>query len=194
LNAAYEPLKDNRLLPLGFKRSHFTYDTVAIWGSALNDPQYDAESANGMDKIEYRIPLNGKKGLANLEISFKYQTLPLRWMKDIFSNDSLEYVAQFKSMYQGYEDFVEVIDEMEIKGVNLSTTANDEIELTAMRLFPNPGNGNDIFVEIHSNGEALRYEMINSNGIVLQARNVLFSHLRKRKNNRPGSVFSLIVL
>ena len=31
LNAAYQPLKDNRLLPAGFKRNHVVYDTVAIW-------------------------------------------------------------------------------------------------------------------------------------------------------------------
>ena len=46
LNAASHPLKDNRLLPLGFKQDHISYDTVAVWGNAKEDIHFSDESTN----------------------------------------------------------------------------------------------------------------------------------------------------
>jgi hypothetical protein len=43
LNAAFQPLKDNRILPAGFRKTNTVYDTVAIWGNALNDSNYAAK-------------------------------------------------------------------------------------------------------------------------------------------------------
>ena len=106
LNAAFEPLKDNRLLPLGFQTDHAAYDTVAIWGSANLDPEYTSGSALGEDIIEYRIPLNGNNDIADLDISLQYQTMPSRWMNDLFEHDSISQIAQFKSMYQDYQVFM----------------------------------------------------------------------------------------
>ena len=69
LNAAYQPLKDNRLLPTGFRVDHTVFDTVATWGNVNEDPDFTTESNNGLDRIEYRIPLSGRTGLADLSVS-----------------------------------------------------------------------------------------------------------------------------
>lgn len=61
LNAAFKPLKDNRLLPTGFRVDHAVFDTVATWGNVNEDPDFTTESNNGLDRIEYRIPLDGKQ-------------------------------------------------------------------------------------------------------------------------------------
>lgn len=139
LNSAFEPLKDNRLLPLGFKTNHFTYDTVAIWGNALLDPDYGDESNKGTDQIEYRIPLQDNMGYGDLSISFHYQSLPARWMNDLFTNDTLAQVGQFKSMYENYKRSDEVMNEVTLEQIALSTSGVEDPALQhALAVFPNP--------------------------------------------------------
>ena len=169
LNGAYEPFKDNRLLPLGFRRNHSTYDTVAVWGNATVDPQYDAESTKGTDIIQYRIPLNGKKGLANLQVALNYHTFPSRWMNDLFSNDTVDLVADFKQMYKGYENYIEVIDTLAIEEINLATSGiQDEDGFIPITIYPNPGDGSQLWIaSALANSKQLRYELFDLNGRII---------------------------
>jgi hypothetical protein len=147
LNAAYQPLKDNRLLPAGFRRNHQAYDTVAVVGNASTDEDYNALSSGGADQIEYRIALNGKKGMADVRIRLHYHTFPSRWMEDLFNSDSLEEVARFKGMYTGFETFTELIDEQVLEQVDLSTSAVENNPLSRQIIIsPNPSNGTSLFV------------------------------------------------
>ncbi|HUR31326.1 MAG TPA: T9SS type A sorting domain-containing protein, partial [Saprospiraceae bacterium] len=84
-----------------------------------------------------------------------------------------------------------VIDEIEVKGINLSTTANDEIALTDFKLFPNPGNGNDIIVEIHNKNQNLRFEIIDYMGILVQE-GKLTDRIKLNSNIEPGTYYFLI--
>jgi hypothetical protein len=173
LNAAYKPLKDNRLLPLGFKRNHAVYDTVAIWGNALEDPDYGVTSIAGADRIAYKIPLQGNQGIATLNISFLYHSLPSRWMNDLFTDDSLALVGKFKSMYQGYEDFTEVVANLEIPDIDLGTTkTNEPLVSSSINLYPNPGNGREIqigFLNLPFPPESIRYELVEVSGKRIQS-------------------------
>ena len=172
LNAAFEPLKDNRLLPLGFRTDHSTYDTVAVWGGANQDPEYSIASALGQDIIEYRIPLHGNNGVGELDVSLRYQTLPSRWMSDLFEHDSISEVAQFKSMYQDYTTFQELIDLIHIDSIDLSPSAIDPIEsITSLALFPNPLTGTTLHVSLTNQKlltNGLRFEIITSSGVSIQ--------------------------
>jgi len=172
LNAAFKPLKDNRLLPTGFRVNHTVFDTVATWGNVNEDPDFTTESNNGLDRIEYRIPLNGKKGLADLSVSLRYQTLPTRWMADLFNNDTIEQVAQFKSMYQGYEGFNEVINQIMIDSIDLSTTSISPIEsISIFTLSPNPVTNRKIYIRLSSPYDSrsnLHYRIIDLHGMILQ--------------------------
>lgn len=171
LNAAYEPIKDNRLLPLGFRKSHSTYDTVAIWGNALDDPQYNEASNQGADIIQYNIPLTGFAVFGDLSVRLKYHTFPSRWMDDLFSNDSIEFVAQFKAMYEGYENFAETIDEVRIEDIDLAITSTNDADIfESFKLYPNPGNGSEIMIlKPPSNNSAYRYDLIDINGHIHQS-------------------------
>ena len=152
LNAAYQPLKDNRLLPTGFSISHSTYDTVAIWGSAQDDPDFGVNSFKGTDSIEYRVPLYGHKGQGSLSIAMHYQTLPSRWMADLFQNDTIELVSHFKTMYEGYNTHHETIDEIEIDSIDLSTSSTSLIgSLTAFTIYPNPVDGAMLQISLNEN-------------------------------------------
>lgn len=170
LNAAYKPVKDNRIVPLGFRRDHSTYDTVAIWGNAISDPEYDNRSELGSDEIQYRIPLDGRKGIVTLEISLRYHTFPKRWMADIFSNDSLPQVAKFKTMYQGFELYDEEIDEIILEGINLSPSSQKDLHHFEISLFPNPSIGNEVYFNSKSPVvESVKYELVNLKGEVLHS-------------------------
>ena len=192
LNAAYEPLKDNRLLPLGFRKNHSTYDTVAIWGNALVDPDYDATSNAGSDNLEYKIPLNGNKGLANLTVSFRYLSLPARWMNDLFLHDSLDQVAQFKTMYEGYQVKDELIDEIKIDHLDLSTSHTNDISSSdGIILYPNPGNGREVRIKVSSemlHDATIHYKLIDIHGIGIQA-GILKDPISLTHGLNPGLYF-----
>ncbi|HEY3387085.1 MAG TPA: T9SS type A sorting domain-containing protein, partial [Saprospiraceae bacterium] len=173
LNAAYQPLKDNRLLPTGFSRNHSAYDTVAVWGTAQDDPDFGINSFKGVDSIEYRIPLYGHKGQADLSIAMHYQTLPSRWMADLFENDTIDLVAHFKTMYEGYNRHFETIDEIEIDSIDLSTSSTSLIgSLTAIVISPNPVYGAMLHISFTEQIDLSRqwtYSIIDINGRKIQS-------------------------
>ena len=194
LNAAYKPLKDNRILPTGFQRNHTTYDTVAIWGNALTDINYDEESARGQDEIEYRIALNGRDGFGDLHISLHYQTLPPRWMDDIFTNDTIPQVALFKSMYQGYKTFDEVLDTLHVNDINLNSVAthfpteNDQFLIT-----PNPVADKSLFLFYPDewNNALMSYRIMNSEGKIMQ-QDQLSNNIQLKEDVAPSVYYFLI--
>jgi len=146
LNAAHVSQKDNRLLPKGFRTNHAVYDTVAIRGAALDDPDYGAFSTLGMDQIEYRIPLNGVDGLADLHVALRYHTFPMRWMRDLFENDGIPAVGAFKNMYTGYETFTELIDSVGVEDIVLEPSTVNDLYNDQIRVFPNPVVGRRIYI------------------------------------------------
>lgn len=173
LNAAFQPLKDNRLLPTGFSTTHGTYDTVAIWGTAQIDPDYAENSAGGLDRIEYRIPLDGHQGQADLSIVLHYQTLPARWMSDLFQSDSLDLVSHFKTMYEGYNRHYETINQLSIDSIDLSTTSAAVIEsISAFTISPNPLSGALLRIGLPAKlqlSDQWEYTIIDVHGRQLQA-------------------------
>jgi hypothetical protein len=195
LNAAFQPLKDNRLLPTGFRTDHTVYDTVAIWGDALTDQDYTTGSISGQDKIEFRIPLGGQDGFAVLDVSLRYQALPPRWMNDLFTGDALEPITLFKSMYQGYETFEEIIAQTRIEDIDLNTTSvtfHPDIKVTT--IFPNPVSGTTLNVRFSSQNvtlEKYQYEIMDLSGRKLQN-----GILQKNIDLQPGiqkGVFYLVL-
>jgi hypothetical protein len=158
LNAAYQPLKDNRLLPLGFRKTHPVYDTVAVWGEAIGDVDYDAFSMQGQDHIEYRIALDGNDGIADLHVALQYHTFPSRWMQDLFEHDDITEVSQFKTMYDGYERFVELIDSTSIDDLILEPSAVSDIDKETFRIYPNPVRDGKINIEVLSAFSISEYE------------------------------------
>ncbi len=196
LNAASQPFKDNRLLPLGFRKNHPVYDTVAIWGNALEDPDYGEFSGKGTDTVHYHIPLNGATGKARLNASFLYQSIPSRWMLDLFQHDDVPEVAIFKSMYDEYADHFEIIDELFIDDIDLSTTSIRPVSPSfSVILFPNPVRhqmmqitGLEAFSQDIS---TLRYEILSLNGRILQ-QGVLTNCIELTESAVPGVYYLLV--
>jgi hypothetical protein len=135
-------------LPKGFSTLHSAYDTVAIWGEALQDPDYTLMSQAGADKVAYRIPVNGWSGSARLTVRLHYQTLPPRWMRDLFTADSLPEVGAFKSMYAGYDRFTETLAETTITDIAINTVHVNQPTALRVTVYPNPSAGRELFVDL----------------------------------------------
>lgn len=101
LERAYQHLKDNRLLPVGFKTTHQSYDTTRIVGAAATDPDFNKTKftqGTGIDKIHYHIPLTQYYGSVSITAKVLYQTVNDKWLNEMFSFSS-DAINTFRSYY-----------------------------------------------------------------------------------------------
>ena len=101
LERADHMLKDNRIPPEGFTTSHPVYDTVRIIGDAAEDPDFNKSGpaeGTGMDFVHFHIPVNGINGILNVYAGIYFQTVPPRYVTDMFGYNSAA-IDTFKGMY-----------------------------------------------------------------------------------------------
>jgi hypothetical protein len=145
LERGYQALKDNRLPPMGFVKSHSTYDTVRIVGAADIDPDFnieqDPDGGNGIDIVHYHIPLGGFSGLLNVTAKVHYQSLPPRWMEEMFQESTPE-IELFEDMYDiasGKSVTTVLISEDKLEDILVENTSINEIATEQnIKIFPNP--------------------------------------------------------
>ena len=139
LARASTALKDNRLTPIGFKTTHVSYDTTKIYGEALLDPDFnedgDGVEGSGTDKIFFHIPLNGYAGNLKTSVRVYYQSVPPRYLQEMFAYNSSE-IDSFKVMYNNADKSAvmvaeQIINETTIGFVDIKT-------LEKIKLYPNP--------------------------------------------------------
>ncbi|MFT5011162.1 MAG: hypothetical protein ACI9EA_001863, partial [Pseudomonadales bacterium] len=100
LDRGFIHLKDNRLLPIGFSYGDEVIDTVLVHGNATFDSDYLGKaSALGRDRIRYNVSLDEYFGELNVEVSAFYQSIPHKWLEEMFS-DSTEEIELFRDMYE----------------------------------------------------------------------------------------------
>ncbi len=102
LERAYVALKDNRLPPAGFRTTHSVYDSTLIVGDALSDPDFNKNSGgvegSGADVVHYRVGITGYQGNVSAYATVYYQSLPPRWMAEMFDATTPE-IETFRSMF-----------------------------------------------------------------------------------------------
>ena len=136
LERADHPIKDNRLVPVGFTTSHPSYDTTEMAGLVLSDMDFNNNGGegSGSDQIEYRIPLNGYSGAFSVSVRFLYQTLPPKWNDEMFSYNSAE-IDSFRNMYFSADrEPVVVADTVMQNGLESSI----EVNSNELAIYPNP--------------------------------------------------------
>ncbi len=148
-------LKDNRLPPIGFRKDHFSYDTVAIIGEAFSDDNFNIElpptetdpgGGNGTDIIHYHIPLNGFSGMINVVANVHYQSLPPRWMEEMF-NESTPEINLFENMYNNADPSIVLISQDELNDIMVEASSTEEFsEKINLKIFPNPTIDGKIFI------------------------------------------------
>ncbi len=138
LERAAFPLKDNRLAPVGFSTSHYTYDTVMIAGKALIDENFnhiDGQEGSGTDDVFYHIPLNGYNAPLNASAKVYYQSVPRKWLDEMFEHNSEE-IDLFRNMFEVADHTPELIAATTFNGVQtgvLPTKAPQQLVA-----YPNP--------------------------------------------------------
>ncbi len=144
LERGYAALKDNRLPPLGFTTTHETYDTVQIVGTALNDADFNrdnsGEEGTGADQIYYHVPLQNYSGIINIRARVYYQSLPPKWMEEMFGESTPE-IEAFREMYNSADQSAVLVGEAILEDVYVESVNTQELAVVELQLFPNPSNG-----------------------------------------------------
>jgi hypothetical protein len=87
-------LKDNRLLPSGFKKETAEQD-IAVVGDAADDPNFtDAGS-----QVRYLVSTGGAQGPFHVEVELWYQPIGFRWAHNL-----APYKAEEPQRFVGYYD------------------------------------------------------------------------------------------
>jgi len=80
-------LKNNRLLPKGWRRDGPYGEFTAPHGDAERDPEYVNKSgATGADRITYRVPLDDRtRAAVSVRVTLNYQAIPPSYLRDRFT-------------------------------------------------------------------------------------------------------------
>lgn len=138
LHRAAFPLKDNRLVPIGFSTSHPSYDSTLIAGPALTDPDFNHDAqgneGNGGDIIHYRMAINGYTGAVQVKAKLYFQAVPPRWNQDLFSLHGPR-IDSFRTMYAHADGTPELVVADSLLALG---TGINEGQRTGPAVFPNP--------------------------------------------------------
>lgn len=138
LERAKRPLKDNRLVPLGFVTSHPSYDTTLIAGLALVDPDFNRNALNeegsGSDIVHYHLPVFGYDGPLFASARVFYQPMPPKWNDEMFAHSSA-LINTFRDMLDASDGTPTLVAVDSIGIGPLGIQNNKAPELTVL---PNP--------------------------------------------------------
>lgn len=160
LERAATSLKDNRLPPAGFKKSHSEYSMTEIAGNALSDGNFnkvDEAEGCGCDVLNFAIPLNGYNNPLNATAKVYYQSAPPKWMEDMFTYQSEEIIL-FKGMYDNADQAPILVKEITIGETDFWGVGIDEIE-KEIAVFPNPIHHNHFNFQSEHAGELQLYDV-----------------------------------
>ncbi len=92
-------IKDNRLLPKGFRKAGVDA-AIAPQGEAVEDADFGA----GEDRIRYSIPLNGAEGPYQVSAELWFQPISFRWADNLRRYNASEpkrFVRYYEAMSTG---------------------------------------------------------------------------------------------
>lgn len=138
LERAKDPLKDNRLVPMGFSTTHTSYDTTRIAGLALSDPDFNRndlnEEGSGTDVVHYHAPVTGVDGALRAVARVYYQPLPPAWNAEMFAFNSAR-IDTFRTMLDASDGTPTLVasDSLGIAPLGMEEAAGERIAV-----YPNP--------------------------------------------------------
>ncbi|HEX9251297.1 MAG TPA: T9SS type A sorting domain-containing protein [Ignavibacteriaceae bacterium] len=138
-------IKDNRIPPNGFTTSHPSYDTTAIFGSAVFDPNFNKENiteGTGSDIVNYRLPVTNETTYKVFaEVCF--QAIKPR-VVDQFASISEPDITQFIGMYNALPNlpFIMKSDSLSVFVTDVGDDVNNVKGFELSQNYPNPFNPN----------------------------------------------------
>ncbi|MFT5185311.1 MAG: hypothetical protein ACI84C_002454, partial [Flavobacteriales bacterium] len=177
LDQAFEPLKDNRLVPNGFSFDHYSYDTTAVVGAAELDNNFAIESSIN-DVVRYAVDVDGYLGMIQVTANLWYQSLPPRWMEEIF-NESTPEIDAFEDMYDNADKSPILIDSDDFElEASVDLEESHQI-LSAFNLVNNVSCDGCFSCEVH---EAGIVRVFSIEGKLISTQQVLAGKLRFNVN------------
>ncbi|MCZ2248703.1 MAG: T9SS type A sorting domain-containing protein [Bacteroidia bacterium] len=191
-------LKDNRLVPLGFSTQHYAYDTAKISLDALNDPDFNkinGVEGSGTDEIHFHVPINGINSPINVSAKIIYQTLPPKFVSDMFSYSSAP-IDTFRNMYNNADKTPVVASADSLLNLQL-VTYNGAIEniKDEVKVFPTITNDGKISINAYGKLELKQIDIYNSEGKLVYNRNIQGSNKNETIwiKESPGIYFVKVV-
>ncbi len=138
LERAKQPLKDNRLAPAGFSVNNISYDTTQIVGTAATDPDFNHDEngaeGSGSDVVHYHVAMGGNTGLINITAKVWYQSVPPRFLQEMFTHTSPE-IDLFQGMFEAADNTPVLVRSATQTDM---TVGIDNLRELGVHVFPNP--------------------------------------------------------
>ena len=168
LERAAHLLKDNRIPPAGFTTSHYAYDTVAISADALADPDFNKDNATegtGVDIVHFHVPLNGAVGPFRVITSLYYQSVPPKWLDEMFTLNSAE-IDSFRHMFQNADKtpFLMLRDSQWV-----NTTSIRPLNKPLVDLYPTVSSGMPVTIKAINGNKILAVDCYSASGTRIQS-------------------------
>ncbi|MBK9147405.1 MAG: T9SS type A sorting domain-containing protein [Flavobacteriales bacterium] len=138
LERARDPIKDNRLAPVGFTSAHYAYDTTRVAGVPVSDIDFNrnafGEEGTGADVVRYHVPISGVPDALRAFARVWYQPVPPAWNQEMFSHDHPE-INTFRDMLEASDRSPSLVaaDSLFLGPAGIASPANERI-----RIAPNP--------------------------------------------------------
>ncbi len=158
LNRAAIRVKDNRLVPIGYSTSHFSYDTTAIAGRALSDADFNHDAGgmegNGGDIVHYHIATNGYAGAVHVTTKVFYQQVPPLWNSEMFSHHGPR-IDTFRTMYDNADGTPDLMATDSLTDIGTGIHAARYI---AAQVFPNPTRDGFVLIAVPEATKIIAYD------------------------------------
>jgi len=187
---AVHRLKDNRLVPIGYRVSHPSQDTTAIAGLALNDPDFNHDGngveGNGGDIVHYHIPVNGYGGTVQVKASVWFQQVPPRWNQEMFAHHGT-YIDPFQALFTTADNTPELVaaDSLMVLSTGVATNIPQDV-----RAYPNPTRNGVVVVHAPTSTTIKAYDAQGRMVPLLAERQA--SAWRCRLPEQPGTYYLVL--
>ncbi len=154
-------IKDNRLPPLGFTKSHPAYDTTLIAGVGLNDTDFNHENGvegSGSDVVYFHVPMNGEKSLLHVSAKVYYQPTPPKWMEEMFGQSSAE-IEIFRTMFDAADRVPVLVRSSELMVEPIISGINSRSQAAFVTLYPTLSTNGRIFVQSSQEHDVQVYDL-----------------------------------
>lgn len=169
LERAKDPIKDNRLAPVGFTTTHPSYDTTRIAG-VTDDPDFNrntlGEEGSGTDIVHYRIPVGTAVGGLRARARVFYQPVPPGWNQEMFAMNGPA-IDTFRDMLAASDGTPTLVaaDSLAIGPTGLPARDVDRLVV-----FPSPTADGRVTIDVPDGGTLELIGVRNAQGQLVPAR------------------------
>ena len=138
LERAKDPIKDNRMVPIGFSTAHPSYDTTRIAGVSAADLDFNyntlGEEGSGSDVVHYHVPITGESDGLRAYARIYYQPIPPAWNAEMFSQSHAD-ITFFGDLLNASDRTPTLVtsDSLFVGPAGVAEVPADQV-----RLYPNP--------------------------------------------------------